>query len=58
MIHQYKSEGLSNRAIERRLGIDCKTVKKRICQGERVRVRCNGHPTPAGSISIERTCAN
>lgn len=35
MIHQYKSEGLSNRAIARRLGIDRKTVKRHLCQDAR-----------------------
>ena len=32
MIHQYKSEGLSNRAIAQRLGIDRKTVTRHLCQ--------------------------
>ena len=32
MIHQYKSEGLSNRAVARRLGIDRKTVTRHLCQ--------------------------
>ncbi len=58
MIHQYKSEGLSNRAIERRLGIDCKSVVKRICQGEQDSGALQPTPHPAGSIRIERTCAN
>ena len=34
MIHQYKSEGLSNRAIARRLGIDRKTVARHLCQDD------------------------
>ena len=51
MIHQYNSEGLSNCAIARRLGIDRKSVKRHLCQNARVASQSESHSQPRPAIA-------